>query len=79
MKYYAKIVVINSKIKKFLVEIWETTSIGESNHDQIKNYKSFFTLYGAQKWTTKKLIRYNIQEENPHFFIKDEMIIRKEI
>jgi hypothetical protein len=79
MKYYAKIIVMDAKIKKFLVEIWETTPIGESSYDKIKNYKPFFTFYGAQKWIIKELMRYNIQEKNSYLFITEEMIIRKEI
>jgi hypothetical protein len=79
MKYYAKIIVMDAKIKKFLVEIWETMPIGESSHDQIKNYKSFFTSCGAQKWIIKELVRYNIHDKVSHFFITDQMIFRKEI
>ena len=79
MKYYAKLVAAQSKRKKILVEIWKTTPLGGSSYDEIQDYKSFWTLGGAQSWTIKKLLRYNLQENIPHFFITDEMLFRKEL
>jgi hypothetical protein len=77
MKHYAKIIKTNSKRKKFLVEIWSTTLLDELNHDEMKDYKSFWTVGAAEKWITKRILGYNLQE-NHHVFITDEMISRKE-
>ena len=79
MNHYAKIIAAQSKRKRFLVEIWSTSPIGESSYDEIKDYKSFWTLNGAQKWIIKQILRYNLQASPSHIFITDDMIFRKEI
>jgi hypothetical protein len=77
MNYYAKLSGPLPKRKRIYVEIWKTTPIGEASHDELINYKLFWTFGGAQKWANKELLRYNMQENLQHFFIVDDNVVRR--
>jgi len=79
MNYYAKLTAPCSKRKRIYVEIWKSTPIGESSHDELVNHRFFWTFGGAQRWSNKELLRYNMKEKAQHIFIKDEDVLRKGI
>jgi hypothetical protein len=78
MGYYAKFTGPYPKTKKFLVEIWKTSTVDEINYEEMINSKFCWTFFGAYKWAQKSLMRYTMYEKFQKSFLKDSDIIRKE-
>jgi hypothetical protein len=76
MKYYAKISGPYQKYGRVYAEVWQAEPLGDSFLDKRIFKKTFWTQYGAKKWSEKKIMKLVMENKMKYFFIKDEDVIR---
>jgi len=79
MQYYAKMTGPAPGSNKIYVQVWEVESSDGFVVDKMIRSKTFFTYWGAKKWTEKTIMKLLMKNKLKYFFISDEDVIRKDI